>query len=123
MKRDIRNELLSKQDRLRPLEELAKSKGFQQWRAHMEEELKLLEEWSWNPVLTSEPVKLSKTFAVLGLVMPSSTEELRECWLSFRAARNYMRSKLEWLDQQVKKMEEVQRSLAKLDREPLKDGG
>ena len=123
MKRDIRSELLSEQDKLRPLEELVRSKGFQQWRAHVEEELKLLEEWSWNPVSTSDPVKLSKAFAELGLVMPTSTEELHECWMSFRAARNYMKAKFEWLDQQVRKMEGVQRSLAKLDREPLKDGG
>lgn len=123
MKRDIRNELLGQQDRLRPLEELVRSKGFQQWRAHVEEELKLLEEWSWNLVSTSDPTKLEKALAELGLVTPGSTEELRECWMSFRAARNYMRSKFEWLDRQVRKMEGVQKSLAKLDREPLKDGG
>lgn len=123
MKRDIRNELLSEQDRLRPLEELVRSKGFQQWRAHVEEELKLLEEWSWNPVSTSKRVELEKAMAELGLVMPSSMEELHECWMSFRAARNYMKAKFGWLDRQVKKMEGVQRSLAKLDREPLKDGG
>ena len=123
MKRDIRNELLSEQDKLRPLEELVKSKGFQQWRAVIEGELKLLEEWSWNPVLTSNPIDLSKALSELGLLMPTSTEGLHECWMSFRAARNYMRSKFEWLDGQVERMGKVQKSLAKLDREPLKDGG
>ena len=116
MKRDIRTELLARLDVLRPVEELARSKGFREYRAHIEEELKRLENWSWNPVGTSNPIELSKAFSELGLLPPTSTEELRECWLSFRAARNYQRAKFKWLDGQVKRLAEVQEKLALLDK-------
>lgn len=123
MKRDIRTELLSELDTLRPLEELVKSKGFQEYRAHIEKELKKLEDWSWNPVLTSNPIDLSKAFSELGLTTPKSVDELRECWLSFRAARNYQKAKFMWLDKQMKKVARIQEDLAKLDRGSVKSGG
>ena len=116
MKRDIRTELLGRLNVLRPVEELARSKGFQQYRTHIENELKLLEDWSWNLASTSEPTKLLKALAELGLQMPTSTEEMRECWSSFRAARNYQRAKFKWLDGQVRQLAEVQEKLARLDK-------
>lgn len=114
MKGDLRAELVAKLDALRPFVELVEAKGFRGWKAHIEDELELLEKWGWNSVSTSDPLKMSKAFAELGLQAPSSFEELHGCWLAFRSARNYMRAKLDWLDAQVARAKEVEGRLAKL---------
>jgi septation ring formation regulator EzrA len=116
LKEPTREQLLAKADRLRPLEELVGVKGFQQWRAHIEEELKRLEEYSWNMASLSDSVNMEKAFAELGLIVPMRIEDLHSCFLSFRGARNFMRAKFNWLDKQVKDFQRTQEQLAKLDR-------
>lgn len=114
--RDLRAKLLAEADSLRPYEELVRSKGFQQWRAHIEQELKMLENFSWSPVSVSKPVLLQKAMSELGLVIPTTTAEMHECWLAFRSARNFMKAKFGWLDVQVRKLEGAQARLARLDK-------
>lgn len=114
MKKDPRADLIKEADRLRPLVEMVEGKGFKGWRTHIERELEMLEEFSWNSSAMAGPIKVSKAFSELGLTLPTTTQELHECWLSFRAVRNYTRAKFKWLDTQVRLAGMVQEQLSKL---------
>jgi hypothetical protein len=115
-KRDLRQKLLAEADKLRPWEELLRTKGFIAWRAHIEAELALLENWSWNPVKESDTIRLQKAFSELGLVPPKAREDLLNCFMSFRGARNYVKAKFEWLDQQVAQFAAKQEQLSRLSK-------